>query len=1779
MSGEGAIEHPMSTHSAPFGTSWTARGWRYIASILMILTLCVGNAIIGGSTASAATYYATGRAIAVRFGGDDASYGTVGCTAQTGTTTAAVKAYTEYNTGTYSTDMTSSATVKSLTYNGWMYVCCFAKADTENGYSFVGWFTDAACTKPAPNAEGIAAGATWSNVSTQYYYKVNRQTGIPQGSNTTAQTAHVFGPFYAKFQKNSTTKNYRPQLTVTSANNRYGQTTVGTSDVTAGSVQHTEKTVSATMADSEEESVSQTFNVKAVAFRGYQFSEWTGISNLSSEDKNAAHHALTSFIVTLNKDMTPVDGYITNSDVVTANFVTETPKHFKIKKDIANAGTVTGSFTYPCATTTGQNVVNGNTKPSPMALNSMSLPETEIEGKRYRSNPADEEAGDVLFYSADIITLTATAAEKYQCSGWYARREGKPDSLLTTDPTVTTSLTEDNMTFVPIFALAKSGLLIDENDNFLVGNSTCTSLEQAISAATQGQHKTILQLQDYTVPAGNYTIPAGVTLLIPYDEDQLVPCPSVPRVGNENATSGSAYKTLTLGSDVKIDVYGTIEVSGRQATGVSGAGGEDGIGCPTGDYGCLYMGAGSSITLNDGALLRGWGFVLGYRDGQGKYQCEIDARRGSRVQEQFQIMDWKGGTYTMGMTDGINSNVANPNSYKVLPINQYYIQNVEVPVKYRPGAKLQANASVFVNGTFYGMKLNNITFNIDNVGIIGVKYNDPNVADDSAIFLMDNEDDSEDTWVRKYYDVVNDKQVYEINNAASLGSLTLNVLGVNVSSTEYKLPITSNFKIHLLYGNMTVTQHTEILPGAEIEIDKEGALAIPQNVTMYLWDSEDWGNFVSTTRVTESTFAFGRGTTVKWRPGGRPTVRRDSNGEVIIGDAKLTMHGSAYIEGYLKSTTHGTTITSTIADAGTVIFYNSTPADANAGKVWQVRSLPADGSHASGFIGVNCTSAQLTNEDGTLTSTANTVATDETPISYCFIDFDGDGDGEWKSLATDGCFVKDEDDVYYIKPQEYVAISQSAAPVEEADHTYRDHYAGTNRIFILAAGGDCQWWEVQAVSGEQGLFECINENNHTFFYYDETAGNWLEKKFKVSWVNWDGSPVNYTNSENEQVNYYMVTYGTVPTWKSNNPTRAADASHEYTFDGWMPTPAAVTKDVTYMATFKERDRMYAITFNDESDELIQLLYCKLGDIPACTKYDAEANGKEWKTATGEQPLGAVSKDEVYKLFTKDVTGPFTIRFVNWNGEELQSGSVAKDATPTYNAAANGTPSKPADNSHSYVFVGWTPAIAPATQNMTYTAKYEVEQISGLNVNTASTLTSDMTVPEVRITTTGSLNITSTAVLTTTNLILEATSNASGQLDALANSNIVTVNAYFDWKPNGETGTANRTWYAIAVPWEVDAKNGIFLKETGRHLVIGQDFDLIYYSGSERASVGNKPSCWKYVQHDANKTMRPGQLYMMYFDPGFKTIRFVKKAGSAVLYTGTVSVSEFGASDDKDANWNGIANPKTYYASLSLSAGSATYAQVLNNGSLDDYFGNSENPVYKTISLGESSFSVGKPLFIQPTQATTIIVDKSENATITPASAPRRVRVKNLPKGIAAVYCLAIAGEDQPEADNLFVQVAEDEKADRYTIGQDLVKGGVASGRAQVWVNRYDAKLSVNTQALSENEATYPLTIQIPSNGEYTLSIGAVENEEYALYLTRNGEAIWNLSDGAYTGAFEKGTTSEYGLRVSARAPQITTGIDEAVVDAKGETRKVLINNTVYIIRGENVYSVDGQLVK
>ena len=50
MSGEGAIEHPLSTHSAPFGTRWKPAGekgstrvWKHVAMIFAVLVMSIAN--------------------------------------------------------------------------------------------------------------------------------------------------------------------------------------------------------------------------------------------------------------------------------------------------------------------------------------------------------------------------------------------------------------------------------------------------------------------------------------------------------------------------------------------------------------------------------------------------------------------------------------------------------------------------------------------------------------------------------------------------------------------------------------------------------------------------------------------------------------------------------------------------------------------------------------------------------------------------------------------------------------------------------------------------------------------------------------------------------------------------------------------------------------------------------------------------------------------------------------------------------------------------------------------------------------------------------------------------------------------------------------------------------------------------------------------------------------------------------------------------------------------------------------------------------------------------------------------------------------------------------------------------------------------------------------------------------------------------------------------------------------------------------------------------------
>ena len=597
----------------------------------------------------------------------------------------------------------------------------------------------------------------------------------------------------------------------------------------------------------------------------------------------------------------------------------------------------------------------------------------------------------------------------------------------------------------------------------------------------------------------------------------------------------------------------------------------------------------------------------------------------------------------------------------------------------------------------------------------------------------------------------------------------------------------------------------------------------------------------------------------------------------------------------------------------------------------------------------------------------------------------------------------------------------------------------------------------------------------------------------------------------------------------------------HTFLGWNITPATTmpAQDVTYIAQWSILAKHYLQNLD--------------GTYPAAPEATDNVTG-----GAGEYVTPAVKTFDGFITPATQTVQIGVATEVTYNYAR-RSYTITLDANggtcamTSLNVKHGAAPSLPVATKNGAPCSGWFTKAIGGDQITNETAiLYNIgtlyAQYADLNVTAPLTVSDDRNVSDLRVTTTGSLTITGS--ITTHNFILESDgSTASGQL--LGETHLtVNGNAYFDFIANAK----NHLWYAVAVPWQVDATSGISVN--GKTLELGKDFDIVYYNGARRAEQG-KQKCWQYVEDDVDKTLVPGRLYMIGLMGDAPTIRFTKKDDVALLTTTTSVTAYSGAATATDQGWNGVANPALFHA-------------FVNAGTTAGQVYNPESKSYSLISMNGAKMVVGQGAFVQAP------ADKSITVSYGGAyAAPRRAKAEETP-----LYDVRIAPAESQFTDRLFVTVDDEKVEDKYIIGKDLAKVGVSKQVAQMWVSRYNTELCMNTMAPENGVAEYPLGIFAPQAGEYTISLQplAISNQN-ELYLTLNGEAIWNLSNGAYTLILPQGNTTNYGLRLNAKAPQTATGIDEAVVDANGETRKVLINNNVFIIRGDNVYSIDGQLVK
>ena len=318
-----------------------------------------------------------------------------------------------------------------------------------------------------------------------------------------------------------------------------------------------------------------------------------------------------------------------------------------------------------------------------------------------------------------------------------------------------------------------------------IGSNKYRTLEEALQVVTSNQ--VIYMIDNYNMIApGDYILPSGATLLIPYKTGSGAGATTA--IGNTASTADGVtptlFRKLTLGAGVNLSCFGTIETSAQlKKNGQYGAN----LGMPAGPYGQIHLQEGSHISLEANSRLNCWGYITG--------QGTIEVKKNAVILEGFQMGDWCGGS---------NFTTLENNSQKVFPVTHYFYQSIECPVTYRPGSRALGATYAVVSSMTIGQSA------IPMVGTSG------------SMFIMDDNDVSEETWVMKDYNETTDQCVWTINSGASLGNLNIEMKGTvsrTMNSGKYVLPITTNMSIVLNYGAMNVGQDIQFLPGSKLIIN------------------------------------------------------------------------------------------------------------------------------------------------------------------------------------------------------------------------------------------------------------------------------------------------------------------------------------------------------------------------------------------------------------------------------------------------------------------------------------------------------------------------------------------------------------------------------------------------------------------------------------------------------------------------------------------------------------------------------------------------------------------------------------------------------------------------------------------------------------------------------------------------------------------------------------------------------------------------------------------------
>ena len=429
--------------------------------------------------------------------------------------------------------------------------------------------------------------------------------------------------------------------------------------------------------------------------------------------------------------------------------------------------------------------------------------------------------------------VVATPAEGYRFMGWY---DVTHEKYINTSPATALNIVQ-NCTITARFVNKAVAL-------FEVGGQRFDDLNNAITYAQLNNQDKIIQVADGSI-SGNYTIPADITLLIPYNEEGTL-LTTIPARGTANqGASGEKqepYRTLTLEEGSSITVNGAISVGGMHyATAQWYA-------CATtGAYGWIKMNGNSTITVNDGGKLYAWGYITG--------EGSITAESGATVYEYFQVRDWRGGSQSSDMSN------------KVFPFSQYYVQNIESRLSLKKGAEEKVFFATELRSKYVSSFVNF-------------------VGETDSMFTPEGQ-------FTKWYDASSDRMVFDIVGDATLNSIKLKItylITVNVDSKNYVLPINNNVDLNVHSGTVVLNQDVELLPGVNVTIDKDAEVQIAEGSSLYVYDKDQWGQTCAWNSNSDGIKQLSY--SPSWTNGKAPS-RTTSDAKIDV-NGKLTAIGSIY---------------------------------------------------------------------------------------------------------------------------------------------------------------------------------------------------------------------------------------------------------------------------------------------------------------------------------------------------------------------------------------------------------------------------------------------------------------------------------------------------------------------------------------------------------------------------------------------------------------------------------------------------------------------------------------------------------------------------------------------------------------------------------------------------------------------------------------------------------------------------------------------------------------------